>query len=90
MNWKDQKREKNGRFLSFDGSRTMRKVYSEKEFEEALQCARLESVKPDKIDAHYTLKDIEMAYRAGLNDHSGILPPSKKVEYYLNRLVDMQ
>ena len=87
MNWKDQKREKNGRFLSFDGSRTMRKVYSEKDFEEALQCARLESVKPDKIDA-YSLKDIEMAYRAGLNDHSGILSPSKKVEYYLNRLTD--
>ena len=97
--WQDQKREKNGRFLSFDGSQSMKKLYTEKEFEDALRIESLRLLKPAitkkvveheakmlTVGTYYTIKDVEAAYRAGLNDHSGILLPSKKVEYYLNKL----
>ena len=33
----------------------------------------------------FTLKDIRAAYMAGLNDHGGISPPSKKVEMFLKK-----
>jgi hypothetical protein len=77
--YKLQKRDEKGRFLSFDGTRPGRMLYTKAEIESLI-----------KNNGQYTDKQmqeaVKNAFLAGLNDQGHWYAPAKKLELYLKKM----
>ena len=82
--WKKQSRDASGRFLSFDGVATGKRIYTQADLDREIAQAFLSGTKQAREIVNVTKPDIETlkrAFLAGTNaSKSGIFTPSAQFE----------
>lgn len=82
-NWKAQKRDKGGKFQSYEDGRP-KKQYTKEEFDEEYQRGFSDGM--IKGIGSITVKHIHEAYVAGVKEKVGYELPSKMADNYIKRM----
>ena len=88
-NWKKQSRDESGRFLSFDGTKPEKKLYTQSDLDREISQAFLSGTKQSREVVSVIKHDYEFlksAFFAGMNESkSGLTSPSVQFDRWLKR-----